>query len=216
LSIQAVIFDCDGVVVDSEILSKQAMATAMTQAGLSMTPQQCLERFMGIAEDQIVKHMDQPPDKALKILEDYHQRLDQMIEDQLQPVPGALTFIETLSQQGIPFAMASNSQRAKMLKTLGKTGALAWLEGRYFGRDDVSLGKPAPELYLKASDFLQVAPKHCLVIEDSLAGATAGLKAGCRVWALVREGSSDAHLELGCERAFRDYSELQQAFLAQL
>ncbi len=212
MSIQAVIFDCDGVIVDSEVLSNRAMAEAMTAAGFPMTTEESMNQFMGKADDLLISEIDLLVGQGEAVIADYHHRLNLLIETELEAVPGAFSLLECLSTHKVPFAMASNSHRAKMQRTLGKTGADKWFEGRYFGRDDVQLGKPHPDLYLLASAFLNVMPEHCIVIEDSLTGAQAGLAAGCRVWGLVRDASPEHHLALGCERTYSSYGQLQSDF----
>jgi HAD superfamily hydrolase (TIGR01509 family) len=189
----AVLFDCDGVLVDSERLMNQEFTAMLNDLGLPYTPQQTVRTFMGRSMKsclQIVQsQLGHPvPDDFLTVLD---QRAYAVFAEQLQPVAGIEALLDTLDARGTPYAVASSGSHDKMRTTLGITGLLPRLEGRITSATEVAHGKPAPDVFLLAAERLGVTPRDCVVIEDSLLGIQAALAAEMRVIGFAAMVSAD-------------------------
>lgn len=179
----AVIFDCDGVLVDSEGLMNREFRTMLGEIGLSYTAEETTRTFMGrsmtsclqIVETQLGRAV---PDDFLAVLE---QRAYAVFARDLKPVDGIEVVLDSLDRVAIPYAVASSGSHEKMRTTLGITGLLPRLAGRITSATEVAHGKPAPDVFLLAADRLHTAPADCVVIEDSLLGIEAARAAGMRV-----------------------------------
>jgi HAD superfamily hydrolase (TIGR01509 family) len=110
--------------------------------------------------------------------------------DALEPVPGAPDAVRAVVAAGIPVAVASNAGRAELAAKLARLGLTGLFAGRVFSFEDVARPKPAPDIYLAAARSCGAAPGDCVVVEDSLLGARAGVSAGCRVLGLTREADA--------------------------
>ena len=184
---RAVIFDCDGTLVDSEPLSALVFAEALAAEGLAITPAEALSAFRGRRMALCLEHaaglLGRPlPPHFEPALRDLTARA---FEERLQVIDGAATLLEALS---LPFCVASNAPRAKTELSLGLTGLRHHFGDRVFSAYEVGAWKPDPGLFLHAAATLGVPPPHCLVVEDSEAGVTAGVAAGMRVVALLPDG----------------------------
>ena len=176
----AVIFDCDGVLVDSEPISNRVLAECLTEAGLPHTADECFRDYLGrslahcLAAATARHGRPLPPDfPAL-----YHARLAESVERELEPVDG---IAEVLDGLALPWCVASSGEHEKMRLTLGRTGLLGRCEGRLFSASEVARGKPEPDLFLHAAARMGFDPAACVVVEDSPAGVEAGRRAGMRV-----------------------------------
>jgi len=183
----AVIFDCDGTLVDSEPLSALIFAEALAAEGLSITPADALAAFRGrrmaLCLDHAAGLLGRPlPEHFEPMLRDLTARA---FQERLQVIEGAAALLEALA---LPFCVASNAPRAKTELSLGLTGLRHHFGDRIFSAYEVGAWKPDPGLFLHSAAALGVAPAHCLVVEDSEAGVTAGIAAGMRVVALLPEG----------------------------
>ena len=176
-----VIFDCDGVLVDSENLAFGALLEVIAEAGLTLDIAEAHERFLGRSLAVICQilvsdyHLTLSPD-ALNLM---RQRLYTAFRRELAPIEG---IAKTLQHLNIPFCVASSSQLERIRLTLDVTGLLPAFEGKIFSASMVASGKPAPDLFLFAAKTLQTKPERCLVIEDSPAGVEAGKRAGMTVF----------------------------------
>jgi HAD superfamily hydrolase (TIGR01509 family) len=184
----AVLFDCDGVLADSEGAVNAIVAADLSARGWRMSAEECRERFFGMASAAMVPVIEArvgalPADWLATI----SRRIAAAMEQELQPVPGALAALGAVTAAGIPVAVASNSGREELAAKLRALGLEAVFAGRAFSFQDVARPKPAPDLYLAAAQACGVAPEDCVVVEDSVLGAEAGLAAGCRVLGLTRE-----------------------------
>jgi HAD superfamily hydrolase (TIGR01509 family) len=173
-----VIFDCDGVLVDSEKLSCGATALTLDQFGVK-TDLQEIQQFIGRANHEYLHYYEERDGITLDV-----DRLSQAIEanyfrmaETLQPMPGIERLLQELTAAGVPIAVASSGATAKMRFSLEKTGLLGYLP-LLCSATEVANGKPEPDLFLWAAERLQMAPEHCYVVEDSLYGVTAGNRAG--------------------------------------
>jgi HAD superfamily hydrolase (TIGR01509 family) len=179
----AVIFDCDGVLVDSERLMNREFSAMLNEIGLPYSAEETTRTFMGrsmkscmqIVEAQLGRPV---PDDFLQVLD---QRAYAVFERDLQPVAGVESVLDALDRAATPYAVASSGSHDKMRTTLGITGLLPRLHDRITSATEVAHGKPAPDVFLLAAERLNVAPAECVVIEDSLLGIEAARAAGMRV-----------------------------------
>lgn len=177
---QLVIFDCDGVLVDSEPVVMRVLARKMTEAGVQTSHEDCLRDFVGLNEqatlDLIAERFGGPvPDTWLAEL---GVALSAALRREVTAVPGVTAALDRITT---PVCVASNANHAKVRLTLSTAGLLDRFSGRIFSAADVVRGKPAPDLFLHAADSLGVAPANCVVVEDSDSGVAAARAAGMRV-----------------------------------
>lgn len=180
-----VIFDCDGVLVDTERLSVPIDAAVLAELGWPMSKEEVVERFLGRADAdnlrEIEAHLGRSLQPAVTITLD--RRYRQAFERELTAVPGVETVLDALDRAAIPACVASSGSHEKMQFTLGLTRLLERFEGRIFSADEVSRGKPAPDLFLYAATRLRTDPARCAVVEDSPSGIEAALAAGMAAYA---------------------------------
>jgi HAD superfamily hydrolase (TIGR01509 family) len=181
MSWETIIFDCDGVLVDSEPVSNRILTGMLNDLGLPLSMEQTMERFVGrsmpacmaIIEEQLGRPA--PEDFAAE----FHRRTVAAFEAELDAVPGIVAVLDWLPW---PSCVASSGDHAKLRATLTKTGLYARFEGRVFSAQDVSRGKPDPDLFLHAAERMGADPARCAVVEDSVLGVRAGVAAGMRVF----------------------------------
>ncbi|OZI73971.1 HAD family hydrolase [Bordetella genomosp. 12] len=177
---QLVIFDCDGVLIDSEIIAAHAQSRALAAHGIEISPLDAARRFAGIPDHdmwltlQAEANTTLPADFELE----YAAQLARIFETELRALPHARELIDTLRARGVPYCVASSSTPDKLHTALGLTGLWPWFEPHVFSVSQVRRGKPAPDIFLFAAAQMGVAPAHCLVIEDSVPGVTAARAAG--------------------------------------
>ncbi len=173
------IFDCDGVLVDSEVLSCRIDAEILTECGVPYTAEDVARDFTGVSvKDQIVRI---EAERGIRLPDDFVQRLNRTLferfETDLQPIEGVRDAILSLP---FPRCVASSSIPERIALSLRVTG-LADLFDNIFSSTQVARGKPAPDLFLHAAQQMSTPPEDCLVIEDSTAGVQAARAAGMRV-----------------------------------
>ncbi|MEZ5039462.1 MAG: HAD-IA family hydrolase [Saprospiraceae bacterium] len=206
-----ILFDCDGVLVDSETLSSQIFAEEATKLGWKLTTEEVLHRFAGgkfaavLAEFEANIQQAIPPDFERHL----RQRTYAAFRESLQPIPSIKAVIEQLQH---PFCVASNGPRAKIELNLGITGLLPYFEGRIFSAYELNIWKPDPAFYLTVAQQLGYAPEDCLVIEDSLAGLRSAKAAGIEVWVYAK-ATPDERILAEEVRVFRDMGELPRMLL---
>ncbi|MEO8153140.1 MAG: HAD family hydrolase [Rhizobacter sp.] len=174
-----VIFDCDGVLVDSERLSHEVLCEMLAELGVTIRFDAAVLRFMGtsmpVCMARIAELLRAPlPDDFMQA---FAQRTHAAFAAGLQRVPGVTEVLDALRT---PYCVASNGTHAKVNFTLGHTGLLPRFAGRIFTADDVPHPKPAPDLFLHAARSLGAAPQHTTVVEDTPTGITAAKAAGMR------------------------------------
>ncbi len=179
-----VVFDCDGVLVDSEMLAAEVLARELTEFGMAITATECIERYSGVAMVEVLRRIETERGRPLPdhFGETVRLRDEEAFRSRLKPVPGACAMLRALS---LPRCVASSGRLAKMRLTLGITGLLEFLEPHLFSAEMVAHGKPAPDLFLCAALVMKKSAAECLVIEDSLAGVRAAVAAGMRVFGFV-------------------------------
>lgn len=177
--VDLVIFDCDGVLVDSERLAVRIDLVVLHELGWPLTEDQVIERFVGRSHESMVAQIEAYLGRRLA--EDWEERFQHLYRDafdvELRPVDGVL---DALARITTPTCVASSGSHDKMRYTLGLTGLYEHFEGRIFSAQEVPNGKPAPDLFLHAADQMAVAPELCVVVEDSRWGLEAARAAGMR------------------------------------
>jgi len=200
-----VIFDCDGVLVDSERLCVRTEAEILSELGWPLPEADIVERFVGRSASymhgEIEKHLGRDIDWEAE----FEPRYQEVFERQLVAVPGV---IEALREITTPVCVASSGSHAKMRFTLGRTGLLDLFDGRIFSADEVTNGKPAPDVFLFAAERMGAVPERCAVVEDSVSGVTAGLAAGMAVFAFAGSVTSAHLLAIGDAVVFDDMRDL--------
>ena len=176
-----VIFDCDGVLVDSEPITNRLMAEEMTRYGLPMTTEQCIELFVG---GTIKSVYQMATDRGARLpetwVENFYDQMCVTLAEEIQIIPGVEGVLDALDDAEIPYCVGSNGPMRKMEVTLGRTGLWDRCAGRIFSAHDVGIAKPDPGLFLYAAQALGAAPDDCVVIEDSGSGARAAQAAKMR------------------------------------
>jgi HAD superfamily hydrolase (TIGR01509 family) len=175
-----IIFDCDGVLVDSEIVAHGLLAQMMTDLGHTITTAEAVQKFAGRSLVDTLSLIE--ADLGRSIPDDLGQRYGRLLLERLrrdlQPIAGVKAAIEALPY---PRCVASSSSLERIRMSLEATGLASLFGANIFSATQVAHGKPAPDLYLFAATKMGVAPKHCVVIEDTAHGVTAGRAAGMKV-----------------------------------
>jgi HAD superfamily hydrolase (TIGR01509 family) len=179
---ELVVFDCDGVLVDSERLGVRVESALLTELGWPLSQAEVVERFMGRPDADMAQAIRERLGDRLP--EDWWERFERgylaAFEADLAPVDGV---VEALDAITIPTCVASSGTHAKLSYTLGRTGLYERFAGRIFSGTEVANGKPAPDLFLYAAERMGVEPAACAVVEDSRYGVQAARAAGMRAFA---------------------------------
>jgi HAD superfamily hydrolase (TIGR01509 family) len=177
---ELVIFDCDGVLVDSERIAVKVDLAVLAELGWPLGEAEIIDRFMGRSHAFFVAEVEANVGRRLPEGWDgqFEHRYLEALEADLQPVDGV---IEALHEIELPTCVASSGSQRRMRLTLGITGLWERFEGRIFSGDEVAEAKPAPDLFLYAADRMGAAPGSCVVIEDSRHGVRAARRAGMPV-----------------------------------
>jgi HAD superfamily hydrolase (TIGR01509 family) len=180
MGVDLVIFDCDGVLVDSEIVSFEAEAEALAEAGISVPLDELLDRFVGLSSASAFAILEAehgirlPPDFAARC----RQRVLDAFDRNLRPIAGVVPLLEELTHRR---CVASSSEPPRIRYSLSVTGILHYFDPHIFSAVQVTRSKPAPDLFLFAAAQMGVSPERCLVIEDSVPGVTGARAAGMTV-----------------------------------
>lgn len=204
LPAKAVIFDCDGVVVDSEGMTFDLLVEEFAAHGLHLTVAAVARDFIGGTMADVATRARAAgaalPDTWV---DDFYQRLYAHLAGGTPLIPGILTALDSLEAAGIPFAMGSNGSDEKMQITLGQhPGLIARFRGHLYSGQTLGAPKPAPDLYLHAAARLGVAPGDCVVVEDSPTGARAAQAAGMRCLGYAAHTPPDRLAAVGAEPFF--------------
>lgn len=177
---RGVIFDCDGVLVDSEYLCHVGLVEALRELGVEESPEALYRDFSGWPLMQLFRAMEDRHGCRLPVEFEagYRRIVERLFDEGLEAVPGAEAVLGALQ---LPYCVASNGPRQKMEHSLGLTGLLPYFRGRMFSAYEVGAWKPDPGLFLAAAAGLGCTPAHCLVVEDSLVGVQAARAAGMPV-----------------------------------
>ncbi|RPF35352.1 HAD family phosphatase [Streptomyces sp. TLI_185] len=180
-----VIFDNDGVLVDSEPISNRLLAAYLTELGHPTSYEDSIRDYMGSAMHRIHELVLERSGHRLPVDFDevFHARVFAAFERELKPVAGAPDVLEELAADGVPYCVASSGSHERIRVGHWTTGLDRWFdESRVFSSQDVGRGKPAPDLFLYAAERMGVAPGRCVVVEDSPLGVQAAVAAGMDVY----------------------------------
>jgi HAD superfamily hydrolase (TIGR01509 family) len=202
-----VIFDCDGVVVDSERASHDVFGAFIRSLGANLTDEEMHEHFLGrrlvecVAIVERITGRPVPPDA----LDRYKVERNRVLREQVEPIEGIRDVLEGLK---IPYCIASSGDHDKMRVTLGTTNLLSFFEGRVFSATEVPNGKPAPDVFLLAAERMGAKPERTAVIEDSVNGVLAGCAAGMTVFGFAGFVPAEKLIEAGAAATFTHMREL--------
>ncbi|MEJ7931035.1 HAD family phosphatase [Ramlibacter sp. AN1015] len=211
----AVLFDCDGVLVDSEPITNGVLRDMLQEAGWTLTPAECMRIFVGKAvrdeRARIEAHTGRPLTEAW--MEQFRARRNRGLIERLTPIrnaPEAVAAVHARMHGRI--ACASGADLFKVRLQLEKTNLMRWFEGHVFSGHDLPRSKPFPDVYLAAAASLGVAPSRCAVVEDTVTGVRAGVAAGATVFGYsppeMGHHAPDALREAGAVEVFGDMAVL--------
>lgn len=198
-----VIFDCDGVLVDSERVANEVFARVLDEVcGLQFTLDEMFDTFVGHSRAQCLQKVEALIGKAPPPELDLRYQRD--INDALQQTVQAIDGIEgVLADLALPYCVASSGSHEKMRMTLGKTGLMRFVEGNIFSTSEVERGKPHPDIYLHAARGMGVTdPARCVVVEDSPIGITGAVAAGMRVLGFAELMPAERLRQAGAHHVF--------------
>lgn len=208
-----VIFDCDGVLVDSEVLFNRIAAEEFTANGYPIDTESCIARFTGLSTPSMLAVVE--AESGLAMPEDFGERCraraNTLFDSELQAIAG---IEDVLAGHAPRRCVASSSSPTRIRRSLKSTGLYRHFEDeRIFSAAMVERGKPAPDLFLHAAATLEAAPTDCIVIEDSLPGVQAAVAAGMTVFGFtgashIRDGHADRLRDSGVDRVFERMAEL--------
>ena len=207
-----VIFDCDGVLIDSELIGARVEAAELARIGIPLAEAEILTRFLGMTAQAMYRALEVEHRRTLPegFAAAVQMEIDAAFERDLQAIPG---IHETLDQLPTASCVASSSTLARLRHSLGLTGLYPRFAPHVFSAEQVARGKPAPDLFLHAASEMGCAPARCLVIEDSVSGVRGAVAAGMRVWGFIGGGHcADGHegrlRDAGAERVFSHMPDL--------
>jgi beta-phosphoglucomutase-like phosphatase (HAD superfamily) len=182
--LRLVIFDCDGVLIDSEPISDRVVAAELTELGWAITPTECHHRFIGMSFYDMQPLIEAKLDLSLGAtwVDGLVGRLTDVLRTESRPVPGAAEALAAVAALHLPYRIASNSSHTEMDAKFACAGLTELVAGRLHSAVDIiaagGRGKPAPDIFLAAAAAERVPSEHCLVIEDSLLGVRGAIAAG--------------------------------------
>jgi len=190
MTIELVIFDCDGVLVDSEVIANDVLRQALAGYGLHMTIEEIMEEFVGLSMDSVMIKLRKNLGRDLPdgFLNDLQKKTFAALTNNLQPVSGVRDILQSLTEMPQRICVASSGSFEKMDFTLGLTDLKHFFQGHIFSASQVKRGKPYPDIYLYAADQMDCDPAQCLVVEDSLPGVQGAVAAGMEVLAYSVRG----------------------------
>jgi HAD superfamily hydrolase (TIGR01509 family) len=213
MNFEAILFDCDGVLVDSESLTCGVLRDMFEEKGWRMSLTECMQRFVGHTvksqRDIIEANTGLPLTDAW--LQEFFERRNVRLRESITAIEGVHEAVAHLHDhcQG-RIAVASGADRFKVEMMLKQVGLHGFFEGRIFSGHEIPRSKPHPDVYLAAAAHLQIDPARCLVIEDTTVGITAGVAAGATVWAYAEPPAApEPLLQAGAQRVFTAMRELR-------
>ncbi len=205
-----VLFDCDGVLVDSERITSRVWAGLLTNIGLPTTTEQSLATYLGNSMARCIEIVTEklgrtPPDT---LLPQFYADVKVALETEVTAVDGIEAVLDALDAAGVGYGVASNGEHEKMRTTLGATGLLTRFENRRFSAVDVARPKPAPDLFLHAAEMLGFHPSRTLVVEDSPLGVQGAFMAGMTVIGYAELVAPERLVAAGAVHTVTDMREL--------
>ncbi|WP_018802445.1 HAD family hydrolase [Salinispora arenicola] len=207
--IKAVMFDCDGVLVDSETINNEIIAQLATLAGLKTSFEDSVRLYMGRATDECAAEIEEQVGSPLAF--DFAARYEEQVlarQKDLEPITGVRNLLEWLTGQGLPVCVASSGTPNEIRHRLTTTDLLAYFDEHLYSASMVSRGKPAPDLFMLASERIGVRPESCLLIEDSPFGVQGGKAAGMQVVGFASLAAPTSLQEAGADLVVRTMEEL--------
>ena len=215
MQFEAVLFDCDGVLVDSELITNGVLRDMLEELGWRLPPEECMRLFLGKAvkdERRLIEaHTGQPLTEDWLVR--FRERRNVALMHAVQPIRGAVAAVAVIHERlAGRIACASGADRFKVELQLDKCGLMPYFAGRIFSGHECPRTKPAPDVYLAAAAALGVAPARCAIVEDTVTGVTAGVAAGATVFGYSPpEAGHDVPQALrgaGASRIFTDMGQL--------
>ena len=215
MQFEAILFECDGVLVDSELITNRVLHGMLNESGWVLSEDDCMRIFIGKTvrseTARIEAETGQPLTDAW--MAEFYERRNARLRAELVAIEGALTAVQAVHQQlNGQIAVASGADKPKVIMQLEKVGMLPFFGSHVFSGHDLPRTKPWPDVYLAAAASLDVAPERCLVIEDSVPGLTAGVRAGATVWGYCPKvnahSTPEQLLQAGATQVFDDMADL--------
>ncbi len=220
---KAVIWDCDGVLIDSEALACQASCDLYKEIGCNVTLKEYLSLFLGMNRKQVLGILKEKFGLNEDLIEaDFWKRKDarrrKVFESDLQPIDGIEHVLKTID---LPMAVASGSNYKRLIHSLDVTSLTSLFSGHIYSSEMVENGKPAPDVFLHAAKKLGVDPRDCLVVEDGIHGINAAIAAGMDVVAYLggshmTEGLKQSVFDVGLDNIIYDIRDLLQILKVEL
>ena len=213
MTFEAVLFDCDGVLVDSEAITCGALRDMLDENGWRLSLAECMAQLVGHTvrsrADLIERHTGKPLTDAF--MDEFYRRRNIRLENEITLIDGALEAVQYWHAQCEGrIAVASGADRYKVEMMLQRVGLAQFFEGRIFSGHEMLRSKPFPDVYLAAAAHLQVDPARCLVVEDTPVGITAGVAAGATVWAYAPPlAPTDVLVQAGAKHVFAHMNDLR-------
>ena len=209
MATELVIFDCDGVLVDSERLAVRVESRLITELGWALTEADVLERFVGRSDAHMKGEIEAALGRAVPEWdEQYRDRLYAAFHEELTAVAGVAGAIDAITDLDLATCVASSGTHDKMALTLGLTGLHDRFDGRIFSTTEVANGKPAPDLFLHAAERMGADPERCVVVEDSRSGVEAARAAGMHAFGYAGGLTPPDWLEGPATTVFTDMADL--------
>jgi len=196
-----VIFDCDGVLIDSEIVAARLEAEAITGLGLPMTAEDICRRFAGTTTREVWATLERELGRPLPagFFETHLAHVREVFSRELEAIAGARAAVEAVAATGTGYCVASSTQLSSLITNLGTAGLVDLFDGHVFSASQVKRAKPAPDVFLFAASQMGADPADCVVVEDSVAGVTAARRAGMPVVGFV----GGSHITAGHDERLR-------------
>jgi HAD superfamily hydrolase (TIGR01509 family) len=207
MDIQLIIFDLDGVLVDSTELYNRLLHEMVMENSIEMPYENFVASINGLSLESCLASIEKQSGKVLpdNFAAEYEERAIDIFREKLRPIPGVFTALNSIKQ---PICVASGSSHRRIKLSLSLTGLLPKFADNIYSASDVLRGKPAPDLFLYAAKQMGHAPKHCAVVEDSVPGVKAGVAAGMTVFAYVKPETETTLVEAGAHFVFQDMHKL--------
>ena len=215
MQFEAILFDCDGVLVDSELITNRVLHAMLNEAGWVLSEADCMRIFIGKTVRSETARIEAETGQPLTDvwMAEFYERRNVRLRAELVAIDGAVDAVRQVhAQLGGKIAVASGADKPKVLMQLEKVGMLPFFGSHVFSGHDLPRTKPWPDVYLAAAASLGIAPERCLVIEDSVPGLTAGVRAGATVWGYCPKvnahSTPEQLLTAGATRVFDNMADL--------
>ncbi|CDS51708.1 Putative phosphatase YieH [Polaromonas sp. CG9_12] len=219
MKFEAILFDCDGVLVDSEPITNGVLRELLAESGWTLSPEECMRVFVGkaVRDERVLIETNTGRPLTEAWMAEFYTRRNRELQARLVAIAGAHEAVAAAhAHAGQGIACASGADRFKVEMQLAQVGLMPWFDGRIFSGQEMPRSKPAPDVYLAAAAQLGAAGAHCLVIEDTTTGVAAGVAAGATVWAYCpTPGQGPALRQAGASRLFGHMAEVAAMLAAE-